>query len=110
MSVDERPVRQSPAGTAASSGPGEANLLELAGDWVAAAGARVRDTAELALAEARLAATSMALMPLPASLRAVCEHYPPLRQVGGFLSSDRADGPVVAKGMRKFRNAREAAS
>ncbi len=39
-----------------------ASIIELASDWMSAASSRVKLTTELAVAEARLAATSVALM------------------------------------------------
>jgi uncharacterized membrane protein YqjE len=48
-----------------------ASIAELATTWVSAAGSRVKDTAQLALAEARLAAMSVALMVLLAIIAAV---------------------------------------
>ena len=62
MDADEAQVRQHRVATPDAGAPPEASLFELAGDWVVAAGSRARCTARLALAEARLAATSMALM------------------------------------------------
>lgn len=56
-----------PSGTT----PPEANIVELAAGWVSAAGSRVKSTAELALAEARLAAMSIVLMLLLAVVAAV---------------------------------------
>lgn len=49
----------------------EAGIAELATTWVSAAGSRVKNTAELALAEARLAAMSFAVMLLLAIVAAV---------------------------------------
>ena len=62
MNADEAQGQDGRAANPGAGPPAEANLFELAGDWVAAAGSRARCTARLALAEARLAATSMALM------------------------------------------------
>lgn len=49
----------------------EASIADLASTWVSAAGSRVRNTARLALAEARLAAMSVVLMVLLAIIAAV---------------------------------------
>ena len=49
----------------------EVGVTELALSWVSAAGSRVRNTAQLALAEARLAAMSVVLMVLLAIVAAV---------------------------------------
>lgn len=49
----------------------EAGIAELASTWVSAAGSRVKNTAQLALAEARLAAMSVVLMVLLAIIAAV---------------------------------------
>lgn len=62
MTTDAPPAPQAGSSAPAAGGAAEPGLLELATEWVAAAGSRVRCTAELALAEVRLAATSMALM------------------------------------------------
>lgn len=48
-----------------------AGIAELAATWVSATGSRVKDTAQLALAEARLAAMSVVLMVLLAIIAAV---------------------------------------
>jgi|GEM_PF-2446826 len=48
----------------------EAGLISLAGEWVATAGSRVKVMVELVLAEARLAAISVALMAFLAMLSA----------------------------------------
>jgi uncharacterized membrane protein YqjE len=48
-----------------------ASIAELATTWVSATGSRVKDTAQLALAEARLAAMSVVLMVLLAIVAAV---------------------------------------
>jgi hypothetical protein len=62
MTTDAAPAPQAGNTAPEAGGSAETGLLELAMEWVAAAGSRVRCTAELALAEVRLAATSMALM------------------------------------------------
>ena len=62
--------RQAEASPEAFLSP-EAGITELALTWVSAAGSRVRNTAQLALAEARLAAMSVVLMVLLAIVAAV---------------------------------------
>ena len=55
-------------------------------------------------------AGALMAVPLLASFRAVCEHYPPLRHVGEFLSSDRANGTAVATDATGVEHARKTAS
>jgi uncharacterized membrane protein YqjE len=51
--------------------PDDANIAQLAAGWISAAGSRVKSTAELALAEAKLAVLSVVLMLLLAIVVAV---------------------------------------
>ena len=71
MSAEGAPTSRADGVTPEVRVPGDANIVELAAGWASAAGSRVKTTAELALAEARLAVLSLGLMLILAIFAAV---------------------------------------
>lgn len=71
MSPQREAASQPPDASAEEFLKPAAGIAELAATWVSAAGLRVKNTAQLALAEARLAAMSVVLMVLLAIIAAV---------------------------------------